>query len=82
MWLQPQDGHCSDFLILKRLPSPSESLLPAYFDCSCVNIMDIRTWLAHLMTKDVAVADVVTPDQARADEGHHVDCTEQFRELT
>ena len=69
MWLQPQDGHCSDFLILKRLPSPSETLLPPFFNGSCVNILDIRLQLAHLIIKDVA--DVVTPDQALGDEGHH-----------
>ena len=32
-WLQPQDGDCSDVLILKRLPSASETLLPPPFQC-------------------------------------------------
>jgi len=41
-------------------------------------ILDI--WLAHLITKDLAVADVFTPDQASADAGHHVDCREQLQE--
>ena len=71
-WLQPQDGDCSDVLILKRLPSASEPLLPPPSSVSCVNTLDTR--LAHLMIKDVAVADVVMPDQVAADLGHPGDC--------
>jgi len=60
VWLQSQDGPCSDFLTQRGFHQKPCFLL--FLNGSCVNIPHIQ--LAQL--KDTAVADVRTPDQALA----------------
>ncbi len=73
VWLQPQDGHCSDsFLSIRGFRLLQNSCFLLFLRWQLCQHPGHTGWLNFEQVWAVAV--VMRPDQALADAGHHAEC--------